>query len=180
MSSHDVIAGDRHVLAMVGCRPRSGDAPPHEPAIHIGAPPLAEPPLSYEGWEQSVPSAIREDPLWSLRIYRLALYAGELGRRDGAYLATRTGYASIAEQLVGTTGAIGANIARGYSCAGRERLRHYECALGAAREARDAYFRVRSALGPGGGDSRLSLLATIIKILAALLTKARLRTAVRV
>jgi len=48
-----------------------------------------------------------------------------------------------------------------------------------ARESRDWSFRVRGERGPGAGDARLSLLATIIKVLIALVTRARERSGVR-
>jgi hypothetical protein len=139
-----------------------------------------EPHVSYDAWEQSVPPPIREDPLWTLRIYRLALYAGELGQRDAAYLARRAGCAGIAPQLARVTGAISAHIAGGYSRgASRVQALCYEQALAAARESRDWYFKVRGELGPGAGDARLSLLATIIKVLIALVTRARERSQAR-
>ena len=129
--------------------------------------------MSYEAWERTVPPAITGDPLWKLRVYRAALYAGELGHRDADYLARRQGCAEIAPELAKATGAISAHIAKGYSCVGRERLQYYEMALGAARESRDRYFKVRGVLGQGAGDSRLSLHTTIIKVLVALMTRAR-------
>ena len=136
--------------------------------------------MSYEAWEKSVPVAIREDPLWTLRIYRTALYAGELGRCDAAYLSRRAGCAAIAQQLGRATGSISANIAEGYSRMGsRDRALFYEYALGSARESRDWYFKVREELGQSAGDARLSLLTTIVKVLIVLVTRARTRTSGR-
>lgn len=112
-------------------------------------------------------------------MYRAALYAGELGHRDADYLARRQGCAAIAPALANATGAISAHIAKGYSCVGRERLQYYEQALGAARESRDWYFKVRGVLGQGAGDSRLSLHTTIIKVLVALMVRAREGAAAR-
>lgn len=129
--------------------------------------------MSYEAWERSVPPAITGDPLWKLRVYRAALYAGELGQRDADYLSRKQGCAEVAPEMARATGAISAHIAKGYSCVGRERLQYYEMALGAARESRDRYFKVRAVLGPGAGDSRLSLHTTIIKVLVALMTKVK-------
>jgi hypothetical protein len=129
--------------------------------------------VSYDAWERTVPTTITGDPLWKLRVYRAALYAGELGHRDADYLSRKQGCAEIAHELARSTGAISAHIAKGYSCVGRERLQYYEMALGASRESRDWYFKVRGVLGQGAGDSRLSLHTTIIKVLVALMTKAR-------
>ena len=47
--------------------------------------------VSYEAWERTVPPAITGDPLWKLRVYRAALYAGELGHRDAEYLVAEAG-----------------------------------------------------------------------------------------
>ena len=38
--------------------------------------------VTYEEWEGTVPEQILADPLWDLRVYRTALYAGTLGQAD--------------------------------------------------------------------------------------------------
>jgi len=125
--------------------------------------------VSYEEWESSVPERLRADPLWSLRVYRTALYAGELGRADAALVARLDEYDHVATQLARATASISANIAEGYSRLGpRDRGRYYEFALGSAREARDWYFKARGALGTEVAEGRMDLHTTLVKILTVL------------
>ena len=37
--------------------------------------------MDYKSWEQSVPAAISDDPLWKMRVYRLALFAATAGEQ---------------------------------------------------------------------------------------------------
>jgi len=130
--------------------------------------------VRYEVWERMVPAEIRGDPLWTLRIYRMALYAGDVGRRDAAWLSSRSGCAELASQLARATESISANIAEGYSRLSRkERGRFFEYALGSARESRDWYYKARSILGDQATSARLSLMTTIIKVLIVFISRTR-------
>ena len=135
--------------------------------------------MRYEVWEKTVPEEMKADQLWSLRIYRTALYAGETARRDAHWLASKPACAELARQLASATESISANIAEGYSRAARkDRGRFFEYALGSAREARDWYFKARPYLGPHATHARLALLTTIIKVMIVLVSKSRPMTVV--
>jgi four helix bundle protein len=122
----------------------------------------------------SVAEQVRLDPLWGLRVYRAALYAGELGTRDSAWLAKQPGCAEVARQIALSTSAISLEIADGYSRrARRDRVRFYESALGNARMSRDCYYKARAALGENAAGARISLHTSIIRILMVLLRKDR-------
>jgi four helix bundle protein len=130
--------------------------------------------VKYDVWEQTVPQHFQRDPLWSLRVYRTALFAGELGERDAAWIAKRTNRVSLADQLLRSTESISSNIAEGFSRLGRkDRRRFYEYALGSARESRDWYFKVRDHLGPEAAEARIALHTALIKILTALVVRTR-------
>ncbi|HUO52657.1 MAG TPA: four helix bundle protein, partial [Gemmatimonadaceae bacterium] len=130
--------------------------------------------MSYDEWERGVPAHVRNDPIWSLRVYRTALYAGELGRRDGQWLRSRPEYAALSDQLVRAAESISANLAEGYSRLGRkDRARFFEYALGSAREARDWYYKAREPLGEQASTARYELLTTIIRILTVFVSKTR-------
>jgi four helix bundle protein len=125
--------------------------------------------MEYDAWERAVPVEIQRDPLWSLRVYRTALYAGDIGRRDAAYLAERANLGDLPDQLARSTRSISANISEGYCrLSRRDRGRFYEYALGSAREARDWYFHARESLGADATTARLALLTTIIRIMTVL------------
>jgi four helix bundle protein len=136
--------------------------------------PRSEQAMTYDEWEASVPEHIRADAMWGLRVYRSALYAGELGRSDAALLMHVGGYDHLADQLARSTASISVNIAEGYSRFGRrDRGRFYEYALGSAREARDWYYKASEPLGPTITDARMSLHTTLVRILTVLVRRAR-------
>src|SRR6478609_9960056 len=98
--------------------------------------------MTYEEWEGSVPSEIRNDTLWKVEAYRRALFACEIGWTDVTKLIQDGRTKSLADQLYRSLGSIGANIAEGYSRGtSKERAHFYEYALGSAREARDWYYK---------------------------------------
>ena len=98
--------------------------------------------LKFEEWERTVPESITGDALWRVKVYRLALYAANIGWNDISVLAKDRRAVSLSDQLCRSVGSISAHIAEGYSRSGdRDRARFYEYALGSARECRDWYFK---------------------------------------
>jgi four helix bundle protein len=117
----------------------------------------------------SVPEDMRQDPLWGLRVYRSALYAAELGRRDSAWLLRKGENVELVTQLRRCTSSISVNIAEGYSRRGRrDRGRFYEYALGSARESRDWYYQARETMGENATLARISLHTSIVRIMTVL------------
>jgi len=130
--------------------------------------------MDYEEWERSVSRHIRDDPLWALRLYRMALFAGDQGRVDADTLDERGNYRSLADQLRRSTASISANITEGYSrLRPRERAHFFEYALGSAREARDWYHKARHALGHDETEARLAQLGHILRILLMFIKRSR-------
>jgi four helix bundle protein len=130
--------------------------------------------VKFETWEKAIPPVIKADPLWSLRVYRSALYASHVGRRDAAWLARQPRLIGLADQLLRATTSISANIAEGYSRLGKkDRGRFYEYALGSARESRDWYLKIRDELGPETNDARLALHTGIIRVMIVLVMRSR-------
>jgi four helix bundle protein len=128
----------------------------------------------YEAWVRSVPSRIKEDAVWKLRVYRLALFAADLGWADVIRLARDRRTIALAEQLYRALGSISANIVEGFSRGtGRDRARFYEYALGSARESRDWYFKARHVLGSEIVAERIQLLTEIIRLLLAMIPQQR-------
>ncbi len=90
----------------------------------------------FDEWEASVSDALKADPLWHMRAYRLSLFAGTCVMADAQFLVKLVGGASIADQLTRAVSSIGANIAEGYSReSGRDRARMFGYALGSTRES---------------------------------------------
>lgn len=125
-----------------------------------------------EQWASSVPEAIRRDRLWSLRLYRLGLWLGDLAWDDVTVLHRDGRTRRIADQLYRAVGSISANVAEGYSRgSGRDRARFYEYALGSAREARDWYHKARHRLGDEVATDRIQILADVIRLALGLIQK---------
>ncbi len=69
--------------------------------------------MTYEEWLQSVPPEITADPLWQMRVYRLALFAGDLGWQDVSVLAEDARMRGLADQLYRALGSIAATSPKG-------------------------------------------------------------------
>jgi len=122
--------------------------------------------MNYQEWEQSVPQTIRDDMLWKVQAYRLALFAADLGWRDVTKLAQDRRTIALSDQLYRSLGSTSANIAEGYSRNSyKDRARFYEYALGSARESRDWYYKARHILGEVATADRLDLMTQIIRLL---------------
>ena len=121
--------------------------------------------MTYEEWEAGVPAAIREDPLWKVEAYRLALFLSDLSWHDVTKLVRDKRTISTADQLFRAAGNISSNIAEGWSRGTpKDRARFYEYALGSARESRDWYFKARHVLKKQVADHRIELCTRIIRL----------------
>jgi four helix bundle protein len=128
----------------------------------------------YRAREQSIPPAIRGDALWRVQVYRLALFAADVGWRDVTELSRDRRTIALSDQLCRSLGSISANVAEGYSRGGgKDRVRFYEYALGSARESRDWYYKARHILTEEALGQRLALLSQIIRLLLAMIPDQR-------
>ena len=130
--------------------------------------------MNYETWLTTVPEAITDDPLWSMKVYRLALFLGDIAWRDVTKLAGDRRTRGLSNQLYEAVGSVGANVAEGYGRGtGKDRARFYEYALGSARESRHWYHEGRHVLGDPVTQHRIDLLAEIIRLLLAIIPAQR-------
>lgn len=131
---------------------------------------------SYNEWLATVPETITGDPLWKMKVYRLALFMGGLAWHDVTKLAWDQRVMGLADQLFRSVGSIGANIAEGYSRrSGKDRVRFYEYALGSARENRHWYYTAQHVLPAEVVEHRLNLLAEVARLLLSIVPKVRSR-----
>ena len=130
--------------------------------------------MNYNEWIETVPRLIRDDAVWRVEAYRLALFAGDLAWHDATKLLGDKRTFSIADQLHRAVGAISRDIVEGYSRrSGKDQARFYEYALGSAREARDWYYKGRHVLGATVTDHRMDLHTQIIKSLLTIIPNER-------
>ena len=133
--------------------------------------------MNYEEWLETVPDSITNDLLWKMKVYRLALFAADVGWHDVTKLVQDRRTLALSNQLCRALGSISANVAEGYSRgSGKDRCRFYEYALGSARESRDWYYKARHVLGQPVVDHRLDLLSQIIRLLLVMIPDQRGRT----
>ncbi len=122
--------------------------------------------MDYREWEKKVPEKIRNDALWTVKSYKLALFLADLAWLDCTKLMSDKRMIGISDQLFRAVGSISSNIAEGYSRgSGKDRARFYEYALGSAREARDWYYKARHILSEEVSNHRIALTTEIIKLL---------------
>jgi four helix bundle protein len=122
--------------------------------------------MTYEEWLVTVPPELTGDPLWKMKVYRLAVFVGDLAWRDVSKLLRDQRTKGLADQLYRAVGSVGANIAEGYSRrSGKDRARFYEYALGSAREARGWYYQGRHVLTETVCAHRAQLLTEVIRLL---------------
>src|SRR5439155_22631516 len=121
--------------------------------------------MTLQQWENSVPTAIRNDTLWRIEAYRLGLFLSDLLWPDGLKLRKNPLTRDIADQLFRAAGRISATIAEGYSRNTRKaRSIFYEYPLRSARECRDWYLKPRRALGVKVADHRIELSTQIVRL----------------
>ena len=130
--------------------------------------------MNFSGWQDQVPSSIREDTLWDVEAYRLSLFASDVCWQDIRKLHENAHTRSLADQLYRAVGSISSNIAEGYSRGtGKDRARFYEYALGSARESRDWYYKSRFVIGEDVVSHRLDFMTQIIRLLLVMVPDQR-------
>lgn len=130
--------------------------------------------MNYKEWEAAIPATITGDILWRVQVYRLALFAADIGWEDVTKLAQDQRTRGLSDQLYRSLGSVSANIAEGYSRGtGKDRARFYEYALGSARESRDWYYKARHVLDEATITQRLDLQTRIIRLLLTMIPDQR-------
>ena len=130
--------------------------------------------MNYVEWEKGVPDVLREDLLWKMKVYRLALFLSEICWSDVSNLVKDSRTKSLSNQLYRAVGSIAANLEEGYSKqSAKDRARFYEYALGSARESRGWFYRGRHILGEKVFEHRAWVLTEIIKMLLTIVPEER-------
>ncbi len=130
--------------------------------------------MKYAEWQNTVFVEIKNDPIWKLEVYRLALFAGDIGWQDVLTLSKNKLMFSVADQLHRSLASISANLTEGYSRSkGLDRARFIEYALGSARESRDWYYKSRHVLRSEVITHRIGLTTHIIAMLTPMIPHQR-------
>lgn len=130
--------------------------------------------MNFTTWLETVPLELKEDALWKMRVYQVALFVADIAWSDVSKLHADKRTIALSDQLYRSVGSVAANIAEGYSrSSGRDRVRFYEYALGSAREARSWYYTGRHLLGPEVVAHRLQLLSEVVRLLLTIIPAQR-------
>ena len=130
--------------------------------------------MNYANWLVKVPSEITNDPIWKLEVYRLGLFAGDIGLQDALFLMKKPLMLSVADQLHRSIDSISVNLTEGYSRSkGPDRARFIEASLGSARESRDWYYKSRHVLPAEVINHRMALTTRIISMLVPMIPHQR-------
>jgi four helix bundle protein len=122
--------------------------------------------MTIDEWQATVPEEIRQDVVWKMESYRIALFISDLAWIDSGKLLRNSRTVSTADQLVRAGGKISANITEGYSReTGKGRAIFYEYALGSARETRDWNYKGRHVLKQHVAEHRMKLCTGLIRLL---------------
>lgn len=130
--------------------------------------------MNYAQWLGGVSSEITNDPIWKLEVYRLALFAGDIGLQDVFFIAKQPLMLSVADQLHRSLDSISVNLTEGYSRSkGPDRARFIEASLGSARESREWYYKSRHVLRIEAFKHRMGLTTRIISMLTPMIPHQR-------
>ena len=104
----------------------------------------------------------------------LALEAGDHAWGDAVIMRREPLLVKVAEQLMKSVSAVGANIADGYGRRSpRDRIRFYEYALSENNEAETWYRNGRHVLPPGVLDERMARLTSIRRLVLTMIKRER-------
>ena len=130
--------------------------------------------MDLDTWVEIAPAALRESPLWKVRVYQIGTYVARLAAQDAAELENHPRFAATISQLVKSAGSVPATVSEGYSrLSRRERIKYYEYALGSAREATTRYSNAADTLPAEIVDQRLTLLARACQLLLKMIQNER-------
>ena len=130
--------------------------------------------MNYTQWLVDVPPELINDPIWKLEVYRLGLFAGDIGLQDALFLMKKPLMLSVADQLHRAIDSISVNLTEGYSRSkGPDRARFIEGSLGSARESREWYYKSRHIFKPEVLKHRMGLTTRIISMLTPMIPHQR-------
>lgn len=131
--------------------------------------------LSFEEWQKTVPSALRSDPLWESKYYRLAMYLYDLVWLDCAQINRDFRGREIAKQLIRSAGSVCANMEEAYGrgVGTADYVRIMRISLGEARETKGHYIRSRHVLPADTVEKRLAVIDQVISMLTSVIAKHR-------
>lgn len=130
--------------------------------------------MTYDEWEVTVPEGVRDDRVWRVTAYRLALYLADMAVVDSSELVSDPRFAGKVPQLCDAAGSVPANITEGYPRrSSKDRIKFYEYALTSLAETKSWYLQIRSTIDGQRMDARLATMLSISRLLHTMIRSAR-------
>ena len=130
--------------------------------------------MTFEEWEETVPTALRERPVWRATAYRKATFLAARAPEDVLPMVRDVRFGGDVSQLVKAVGSIGSNISEGYGRRSRlDRIKFYEYALGSAGESMHWYTVLSAGLRGDLLKQRVETLAEVSKLLLTMIRNER-------
>ncbi|HEX8849456.1 MAG TPA: four helix bundle protein [Gemmatimonadaceae bacterium] len=130
--------------------------------------------MTYDEWEATIPGEVKEDRIWHVQAYRLALYLADAAEFDTREAVRDPRFQHNAVQLCRAAGSVVAGIAEGYPRrSGKDRAKYYEYALTSLAEAKGWYLGMRTAVGGAEMTDRLATMRSIHRLTLTMMRSAR-------
>lgn len=130
--------------------------------------------MTYDEWEASLPREVKDDRIWHVQAYRLALYLADAAELDTRFAVEDARFLGNAAQLVKAAGSVAASIAEGYPRrSGRDRAKFYEYALTSLTETKSWYIGIRSHVAPAVLTERFATMESIKRLTLTMIRSAR-------
>ena len=131
--------------------------------------------LTMEQWVETLPKALKSDPLWQSAYYRLEMYLYDLVWLDSDTLQKNYRSREIVSQIVRSAGSVCANMeeAFGRGIGTADYVRIMRIALGESREIQGWYLRSRQVLPAEILNRRIELIQQIISLLVSTIASHR-------
>ena len=131
-------------------------------------------PMTYDEWEATLPQEVKDDRIWHVQAYRLALYLADLAELDTRFALEDPRFLHNATQLVRAAASVAAGIAEGYPRrSGKDRAKYYEYALTSLAETKSWYIGIRSRIAPPAMTERLATMQSIKRLTLTMVRSAR-------
>ena len=133
--------------------------------------------LPFDEWVNTLPTSLRNDPLWKAAYYRLAMYLYDLVWLDSVLIGKHFRGREIVHQVVRSAGSVCANMEEAYrrGVGTADFVRIMRISLGELGETQGWYFRSRHILNEETLDKRIKVIQQAIALTVTAINQNRKR-----
>ena len=133
--------------------------------------------LPFDEWVNTLPTSLRNDPLWKAAYYRFAMYLYDLVWLDSVLIGKDFRGREIVHQVVRSAGSVCANMEEAYrrGVGTADFVRIMRISLGELGETQGWYFRSRHILNEETLDKRIKVIQRAIALIVTAINQNRKR-----